>query len=56
MGEIFFRTYGLKINELILVLLLALTVFPVDWFRKYILKKNVVLPLEFNCMYYYSLI
>lgn len=37
-GDIF-RTYGLKINELILVLLLALTVFPVDWFRKYILKK-----------------
>ena len=38
-GDIF-RTYGLKINELILVLLLALTVFPVDWFRKYILKKR----------------
>lgn len=38
-GDIF-RTYGLKINEFILVLLLALTVFPVDWFRKYILKKR----------------
>ena len=38
-GDIF-RTYGLKINELILVLCLALTVFPVDWFRKYILKKR----------------
>ena len=38
-GDIF-RTYGLKINELILVLLLALTVFPVDWLRKYILKKR----------------
>lgn len=38
-GDIF-RTYGLKINELILVLCLALTVFPVDWLRKYILKKR----------------
>ena len=38
-GEIF-RTYGLKINELILVLCIALTVFPVDWLRKYILKKK----------------
>ena len=38
-GDIF-RTYGLRINELILVLLLALTVFPVDWLRKYILKKR----------------
>ena len=38
-GDIF-RTYGLKANELILVLCLALTVFPVDWLRKYILKKK----------------
>ena len=38
-GEIF-RTYGLELNELILVLLLALTVFPVDIFRKYLLKKK----------------
>ena len=38
-GDIF-RTYGLKLNELILVFSLALTVFPVDWFRKYILKKR----------------
>ena len=37
-GDIF-RTYGLKLNELILVFSLALTVFPVDWLRKYILKK-----------------
>ena len=40
-GDIF-RTYGLKINELSLVLLLALTVFPVDWLRKYILKKRKI--------------
>lgn len=38
-GEIF-RTYGLKTNELILVFVLALSVFPVDWLRKYILKKK----------------
>ena len=38
-GDVF-RTYGLKINELILVVILALTVFPVDWLRKYILKKK----------------
>ena len=38
-GDIF-RTYGLKLNELILVFSLALTVFPVDWLRKYILKKR----------------
>ena len=38
-GEVF-RTFGLKLNELILVLLLALSVFPIDWLRKYILKKK----------------
>lgn len=38
-GDIF-RTYGLTIKELVLVLILALTVFPVDWLRKYILKKK----------------
>ena len=38
-GDIF-RTYGLELNELILVLVLALSVFPVDWLRKYILKKR----------------
>lgn len=38
-GDIF-RTYGLKLNELLLVLTLALSVFPVDWLRKYILKKK----------------
>ncbi len=38
-GDIF-RTYGLNLKELFLVLILALTVFPVDWLRKYILKKR----------------
>ena len=40
-GDIF-RTYGLNLKELILVLILALTVFPVDWLRKYLLKKRGV--------------
>lgn len=40
-GEIF-RTFGLKISELVLVLILALTVFPVDWLRKYLLKKRKI--------------
>lgn len=40
-GDIF-RTYGLKLNELILVLLISLTVFPVDWLRKYILKRKKI--------------
>lgn len=38
-GEIF-RTYGLTSVELSFVLILALTVFPIDWLRKYILKKR----------------
>ena len=38
-GDIF-RTYGLELNELILVFILALTVFPVDFLRKFILKKK----------------
>ena len=40
-GDIF-RTYGLKLNELILVLIISLTVFPVDWLRKYILKRKKI--------------
>ncbi|MEG1506630.1 MAG: calcium-translocating P-type ATPase, PMCA-type [Bacilli bacterium] len=39
-GKEIFRTYGLEINELILVLILALSVFPVDCLRKYLLKKK----------------
>lgn len=40
-GEVF-RTYGLQVKELIIVFILALTVFPIDWLRKYILKKKKV--------------
>lgn len=39
-GGTIFRTYGLELKELIIVFALALTVFPVDWLRKYILKKK----------------
>ena len=38
-GDIF-RTYGLNLKELILVIILSLTIFPVDWLRKYLLKKR----------------
>ena len=37
-GHDIFRTYGLLPKELALSLLLALTVFPVDYIRKYLLK------------------
>ncbi len=40
-GDVF-RTYGLEIKELIIVFVLALTVFPIDWLRKLILKKKRV--------------
>lgn len=33
-----FRTYGLDISEILFLILLSLTVIPVDWLRKYILK------------------
>lgn len=39
-GKELFRTFGLTTEELILVLLLALSVFPVDLLRKFILKKR----------------
>lgn len=38
-GDVF-RTYGLTIKELLLAFFLALTVFPIDWLRKYVLKKK----------------
>ena len=38
-GEIF-RTYGLELKELIIVFIIALTVFPIDLLRKYLLKKR----------------
>lgn len=37
-GGNIFRTYGLELKEFILLILIALTVVPVDWLRKYILK------------------
>ena len=38
-GELF-RTYGLTAKEFFIVLLLALTVFPVDFLRKIYLRKH----------------
>lgn len=42
-GEIF-RTYGLTAKEFFIVLLLALTVFPVDFLRKIYLRKHHLKP------------
>ena len=41
-GRDLFRTYGLLINELIFVVILSLSVIPVDFIRKKILKKKGV--------------
>mgnify|MGYP004470074017 FL=1 len=41
-GKDLFRTYGLLINELIFVVILSLSVIPVDFIRKKILKKKGV--------------
>ena len=41
-GHELFRTYGLKINELLFVVILALTVIPFDFFRKLVLKKKSI--------------
>jgi len=38
-GGTVFRSYGLEIRELLIVILLASTVIPIDWIRKIILKK-----------------
>ena len=38
-GELF-RTTGLSLLELSLIIFLALTIVPIDWIRKYIYKKN----------------
>lgn len=37
-GGNIFRTYGLNIKELILILIISLSIIPVDWFRKIYLK------------------
>ncbi len=39
-GGNLFRTYGLNINELIIVIILSLTILPVDILRKILLKKK----------------
>ncbi len=39
-GGNLFRTYGLTFKELIITLLLASTVIPVDWIRKFYLRKK----------------
>ena len=39
-GGALFRTYGLTCKEFFLIILIALTVFPVDIIRKLILKKK----------------
>ena len=39
-GGNIFRTVGLNIKELFIVVLIALTVIPIDWIRKIIFKKN----------------
>jgi len=38
-GGSLFRTFGLTLKELMIVILLAITVIPVDWIRKIYLKK-----------------
>ena len=39
-GGNIFRTYGLTIKELIFIIILSLSMFPVDILRKYLLKKH----------------
>ena len=42
-GGNLFRTYGLTLKELIITILLAFTVIPVDWIRKlYLRKKGII--------------
>lgn len=39
-GGSFFRVMGLSIIDLLVVVLLAVTVIPIDWIRKFLLRKN----------------
>lgn len=39
-GGSLFRTYGLTLSELIFVIVVSLTMFPIDMIRKYLIKKN----------------
>ena len=38
-GGNIFRTYGLTIKELVFVTTIAITIIPIDWIRKYFLKR-----------------
>ena len=40
-GELF-RTTGLSSYELLIVILLSLTIIPIDWLRKYMCKKSLI--------------
>jgi Ca2+-transporting ATPase len=40
-GGVLFRTYGLTLNELLLVIILSLTALPIDFIRKILMKKNI---------------
>lgn len=40
LGGEMFRTYGLTIKELLVMLILAISVIPVDWIRKIYLKRR----------------
>ena len=42
-GGNLFRTYGLTFKEFNTMLLLAFTVIPVDWLRKFILRKKGII-------------
>jgi magnesium-transporting ATPase (P-type) len=39
-GGVLFRTYGLTLNELLLVIILSLTALPIDFIRKILMKKK----------------
>lgn len=39
-GGNLFRTAGLTVSELLLIIFISFTIIPIDWFRKYIWKKK----------------
>ena len=42
-GGSLFRTAGLTIGEFIMMILLAITVIPIDWLRKFCLRKRGII-------------
>ena len=40
-GGNLFRTFGLTLNEIQLTIILAISVIPIDWIRKIIVKKRI---------------